>query len=161
MSIICGKPFPPIKTLITSNPSTTVRNDFSGSIGARFTVGSGAIYLTQLGRWKLSGNTQTRVISIWNDAGTKLFSTSINLNGLPIGYNYVDINPFLLSANTTYRISTYEILGSDTWYEGAVYTVDPAITINAAVFGVGDVFPANGAVTGGMYAALNFKFHSA
>ena len=46
------------------SPSSTLRNDYTGWAGLRFTVGPAPVTVTELGRWVLSGNSQDHTVKV-------------------------------------------------------------------------------------------------
>jgi hypothetical protein len=112
----------------------TPRNDFTGWKGMKITVGSTPLIVTQLARWKQSGNTQTHTLAVFNNSGTSLASVSLNLSSAPVGLNYVALStPVVLAANTVYYIVSSETNAGDAW-GGSSTTVShtSTATVNGA-----------------------------
>ena len=92
-------------SLVTSvTPSSTLRNDFSGWVGFRFTVGSAPLVITELGRWVLSGNSASHALRIVGADGVDVpgATTTVNTSGATAGqFLYGALaTPVVLAANT-------------------------------------------------------------
>lgn len=146
---------------ITSSPVTSLRSDFTGCVGFRFTVGASNITITDLARWVVSGNSGTHTVKIVDASGTVLASVSINTSGQPVGFCYGSITPLVLTAGVTYTILSSETASADQWYE--VGSVTP-IGSDATVIGGSYQLSCSGApalVYAGTesYVTVNFKYH--
>lgn len=154
--------------VITAQTIGTARNNFDGSVGFRFTVGGASIVVTSLGRWVISGNSQTHVLRIFATPMTspgELGNVTINTSGAGSGaYLYGTLSsPITLSASTTYAISSDETNGGDQWGDSASVTANAVITVNESVFrsGLGGGSGNFGTGAGGSvsYVPPNFKYH--
>lgn len=106
-----GSPFILTETL------GSLRSDFTGCVGYKFTVGASDIIVDQLGRRKVAGNSQTHTIRIM-DASTSIVSASVDMStGSAGSYVYTSITPTTLLANTVYYIFSSETSGGDQWYD--------------------------------------------
>src|SRR5438093_342634 len=107
LTVPSGAPDPPIITAQTIN---VLRNNFDGSLGFKFTVGASNITVTGLGRWVVSGNSQTHVVRLFDVSGpTQLASASINTSGATAGaYKYGSITPITLTAAGVYAVLAEE-----------------------------------------------------
>lgn len=107
-----GTPF------ITGQTTGSPRNNFDGCVGFKFTVGGSSITVTDLGRWKISGNSQTHTVKIVATDGTVIVSASIDVSGGTDGtYVYASVSPTVLSASTAYVLLSEEFNGGDQWYD--------------------------------------------
>ncbi|HEU5080847.1 MAG TPA: DUF4082 domain-containing protein [Opitutaceae bacterium] len=115
--------------------SSTNWNNYTGWKGMKITVGSAPIIVTQLGRWVLSGNTQSHTVKLVNTSGTTIASAAVATSGATAGQmKYVALStPVTLSANTDYYIVSQETNGGDYWW-GSNTTLNHtgAATITAA-----------------------------
>ncbi len=117
-----GRPY-----VLTVTPSATVLNNFSGCIGFKFNTPSGVTpTVTQLGRWKIAGNSGTHSVKLYNSGGV-VRTASVDLTtGSSGSYVYAPITPITLSASTAYWILSEETNGGDQWYDG-----DTTITVDS------------------------------
>lgn len=140
----------------------SARNNYKGWVGGRFTVGSNPITVKKLGRWVSNTSTQTHEIAIWDEAANKLVSGNVDLNGAPIEeWATVPVN-YTLSANTTYRIASWEYNGGDTWFDNSEdYTnsVSDVATLISGPFGRNDWPETNGSVDK-LYIPVTFFYKS-
>jgi cellulose 1,4-beta-cellobiosidase len=112
---------------ITGQTLGTLRSDVTGWLGGRFTVGASAISVKQLGRWVVSGNSQTHTLKLVNvSTGVDVPGGSVTVTtaGAPAGaFVYASLaSPVTLTANTLYYIVSQETAAGDQWY-GADSTV--------------------------------------
>lgn len=155
-------------TFVTSLsfPGSHTRNDSTRWAGMNITVGAYPLTVTALGRYCLSGNSQTHQLTITTGPNNTpvLGSVNVNMSGCTPGTTvYGSLSPFVtLSANTQYYITSSEVSGGDTfWDTDSVLTT----TTNAATL-TGGVWCS--AVSGGSclyygtqnstYGPLNFQY---
>lgn len=145
----------------------TSRNDFGpAQLGCKFTVGSSNIIISQLGRWKISGNSQTHTVYILDSLGNIVVSASINLGGGSAGaFVYTSIANTTLTASTVYYIVSSEDLLGDEWYDPAGFAPSTFDTTSAtcdnAVYQVGAIGNIiNDTWTGQSYVPPNFMIGS-
>lgn len=149
----------PDKAFITNQILGTPRNDQPGSVGFRVMVGAANLTVTQLGRWIISGNTDTHLVKITADGtNTALASCSVDTSvGTPGTYEYCTLGtPFLMLSGVVYAVLVVETTGSDFWYDNSDTSVSPSAdgTVPSGSF--------NGGGNGGMnmvYVPPNFKYH--
>ncbi|MFA7345158.1 MAG: DUF4082 domain-containing protein, partial [Terrimicrobiaceae bacterium] len=105
---------------VTGQTLGVLRNDLSAWVGFKFTVGSSAITVNQLGRWVVSGNSGTHAVRLARVSdGAVLGSVSIATSGAPVGFKYATLaTPVTLAANTAYYVMSQETSGGDQWYDG-------------------------------------------
>lgn len=147
--------------LVSAQTVGTSRNDFTGCVGFKFTIGGSPITVTDLGRWVVSGNSGTHTVYIVNGStGALIVSGAVNTSGATSGqYKYVSVTPTVLSAGTLYGLESDETNGADTWYSN-----DTTITLTAAAtydysFHAGCPGSAGSDSTGGTsYGPLNLKY---
>jgi hypothetical protein len=124
----------PQTALVTSYVQGTLRNDFSGWLGMKITVGASPMTVTSLGRICYSGNNSAhalKLVSGSNGADVPGGGVSVNMSGGPAGqFKYAALsNPLILAANTSYYLVSQEALGGDTW---AASINTPVTTTTAA-----------------------------
>lgn len=150
--------------LITGQSLVSPRHDFTSSLGFAFTVGAANITVTDIGRWVISGNSGTHLISLCSgtDGGppTTLASLTVNTSGATSGaYLYGSITPVTLTAGVTYYIFSDELNGGDFWYDNndtLTSTADATIIGSRYVSG-GNIQAASSGTNG--YVPPNFKYH--
>jgi RHS repeat-associated protein len=110
----------PAPVVTAATPGSPLRNDFSGWVGMRFQVATSPLVVTELGRWVVSGNSQTHAMKLVQANGTDLAggATVVNTSGATAGqFVYASLAaPVTLSANTTYYVVSQEASGGDQWY---------------------------------------------
>jgi len=152
----------PAFTIITNG---TLRNNFTGYVGAKITVGTSAITVTSLGRVFITGNSQTHTIALYvASTGLPVSGGSVSL-ALSSGVNHSFIykklsTPVVLSASTSYYLVSQETNGGDQWED-----VDSSCTINTdftsfqAVYGDGTSGGWNLGTNAQVYVPVNLRFH--
>ena len=99
------------------SPSSTLRNDYTGWAGLRFTVGPAPVTITELGRWVLSGNSQDHTVKVVDMNGMDVPGVAVNVPtaGRPAGqFSYATLAAqVLLEANTSYYLVSQETSGGD------------------------------------------------
>jgi hypothetical protein len=141
--------------------ATTTRSDFGGQLGFKFTVGGSNITISELGRWKISGNSQTHTVYILDNAGSVVVSASIS-GGSAGGFVYTTIADTTLSASTVYYCMSSETNGGDQWYDPAGFAPSTFDTTNAtcnyAVYQIGAIGQTlNDTWANETYVPCNFK----
>jgi hypothetical protein len=132
--------FDPYKMMadITLDTGGTLRNDFLGWVGVKFTVGMSDILVNALCRWKVAGNTGTHTVKIVNTSGSTVASVDINMNAISGSGEFVYGGvAATLSANTTYYLVSHEATGAgvDQWYDyGAPRTSAYIVTVDGAAY---------------------------
>lgn len=148
---------------VDSTTLGTARNDFSGWVGFKMTVGANPITVTSLGRWVASGNTQAhtvKIVQVSNGADVAGASASVATGNLPQGqYGFVTLgSPVTLAANTSYYVVSQEFGGGDTWYNSdtSAITAADGVMNNAVYLNGGSWF--NTGVQNRMFVPVNFKY---
>lgn len=134
INIIRGPSGRGIRPFIVSQALGTIRSDNSSDVGFAFTPNK-PITVTALGRWIVSGNSQTHTVALRN-AGGVLGSVSLNTTlGVGGSYFYVALgSPIVLSAGTQYFVVSFES-GPDQWYSSDTTVVSsPDGTVNGSSF---------------------------
>jgi hypothetical protein len=120
--IINAHNFTPPVTLtgvFTAAPPTPTRNNFSGSLGMRFTPVSG-FTLKAMGRFAGSLFTGSHQVRIYNAALTLLGSVTITTSSPSdaLGYRYELLSSnIVLAAATQYWVGVTETSGGDNWQD--------------------------------------------
>lgn len=151
---------PSSTAFISSSPVTSLRSDFSGCVGFRFTVGASNITVTDLGRWVVSGNSGSHTVKITDASGSILASVSVNTSGQPVGFLYGSITPLVLTSGVTYTILSEEFNAGDQWYEVGAVTPAGDATIEGGSYQL-SCSGAPALVYAGTesYVTVNFKYH--
>ncbi len=117
--------------IITSVTLASLRSDYTGWVGCKFTVGGTGIVISSLGRWVVSGNSQTHQINLRNAGGDEIAVVTVNTSGATAGaFLYGSITPISLPAGGVYYITSKETSGGDQWYDESTVTATSGITVN-------------------------------
>ena len=97
-----------------------LRQDCTFYLGVTFRTGATPIKVTQLGRFKISGNTGTHTVAIFDltDMSAPLCTASVDVSSATdnsFAYGTVD-RQVVLSPNTKYAIYSLEETNGDLWY---------------------------------------------
>ncbi len=135
-------------------------NNFDGRLGWKFTP-SANITVTELGRWKKTGNSGNITVRLQTSTGTDIITAVVNVTaGSDNTFQYTAITPTALSSGTTYSIVSQETNGGNSWVDIAGINLDFETHIGSPVacYGAGT----SGALTdvGGAeaYVPTNFKY---
>ncbi len=105
---------------VNGHSMTSLRNDYTGWLGMKFTVGSADIAVSQLGRWVAPGNTGTHTVKLVNAAtGADVASASVSTLGATSGqFKHTPLSTAVtLTANTSFYLLSQETAGGDQWYD--------------------------------------------
>ena len=149
-------------SFVTSMTPGTLRNDFTGWVGMKITVGPQAIAISSIGRLVVTNNSRSHTLKIV-DAVTSndLAVTNINTSGAPAGvilYGALSA-PLILSPNSAYYVMSRETAGSseDQWYElNSIVQTTAAAVVNGPAYGI--PFTLVGGMPDHTYAILDFKY---
>jgi len=129
---------------VASKTLGTIRNDYSGWVGAQIQIGASPRTVTALGRIRVGTNTGNHTVKLVNQSnGTDVAGGSVSINmssGTAGEYVYgVLASPITLSANTSYYVVSQEVNGGDQWYNDTDTQIFPTSvgTIPGAVYGNG------------------------
>jgi len=116
-------------SLITGQTLGSLRSDFTGKVGFKFTTPSGGMTITSLGRYKVNGNSGSHLLSLYKDSDkTLVASCSVNtsiLSADSLGFQYCALTSSVtLPGNTAYDLVSDETTGGDQWYDD-----DSSITV--------------------------------
>jgi len=115
---------------VTNQMLGVLRNDTTGWVGCKFTVGATAITVNELARWVVSGNTQSHAVRLVRVSDSAVLgSVSIATSGAPVGFKYATLTtPVTLAANTAYYLMSQETSGGDWWCDGQYNALPTAWT---------------------------------
>jgi hypothetical protein len=117
--------------------SPPLRNDFSGWVGMKFTVGQNQLYVTSLGRVCAGNSTANHAVKLVNaGAGSDLAGGTVMLNMTGCARNQFVYGalpmPVTLLAGATYYLVSQEFVGGDQWYDsGRISTTRDAAVANS------------------------------
>lgn len=161
---VSGVASPTGTSYITSTTVGTPRNDFAAANGMNVTPNTNLI-VTQLGRWVISGNSQTHALSIYHDGGggaAVLDATvTVNCSGATPGqYLYGTLSPsFTMTNGTMYWVVSAETNGGDMWYDADTVISHTAVS---SAQGNGYVLAGSVVAAGGgnsEYVPVDFKYN--
>jgi Domain of unknown function (DUF4082) len=131
--------------------------------GVYFTVGTSAVTVTHLGRWKMAGNSQTHNLRLITVSGTILGSVDVDLStGTSDTYVFAELSsPVVLSASTDYALLSVETSGGDdlTGHTNTLTTTG-VITAFYTTFRYNDGDSVGAGDADNMHGPVNFKYSS-
>jgi hypothetical protein len=151
---------------VTSTSVGTLRNNFSGWVGASVTVGATPIQVTQLGRFFVAGNTGVHTVKIVNgSSGLDVPGGSVSIS-LPSGQSgafvYATLaSPVTLNSDSNYYIVSQETSGGDQWYDwsNTLVTTTNAATDGASVWSPdGSTYNFIASSSNHMYGPIDFVY---
>jgi len=146
---------------VTGQTLSSLRNNYLGHVGFKFTVGAASITITELARWVVSGNSGTHAVYLLNSAGSTLGSVSVATSGEPVGYKYVALaSSVTMAAGAVGFIVSAEANGGDQWYDAPVnVTTTAAATMNGFAFvGFPLGLPSSGGSANQTFGPSNFRY---
>lgn len=149
----------PGANFITSNPVfAAARNDFGSYVGLKLTVGSNPLFITHLGRWIVSGNTASHIVSLRNTSNTEIASATIDTTQFSAGdYGFLKITETSLSASTSYYLFTQEVASGDVWYDTESYSITGDFSAIQTAF-INGGSPFDTGISGGSYGPVNMRY---
>jgi hypothetical protein len=135
MSAVPGAPYVLTQTL------KTPLNNQSLNLGFYFDTGSNTPVVTHLGRWKISGNSQTHNLYLYKyvngSSDVQIATASVDLSTGSAGtYVYAALgSPVTLLASTRYYVASQEVSGGDAWYNHVSTTLDSFTAGVGTVYG--------------------------
>lgn len=144
-----------------SGDGASLFNFFDGCLGFYFTVGASNITVTDVARWKTSGNSGMHTVKILDSSAVVVVSITVDLSSGSAGtYVYGSVTPTVLTAGATYYCFSSESNGGDAWndYATTTLTTTTAAVINAASYqpncsGAPNLVPGQHS-----YVPTNFKY---
>ena len=156
----------PERAFVTGKTLGTIRNNLTGFVGMKFTVGAAPVTVTTLGRIYVAGNTGTHTVKIVNaGTGSDVAGGSIALNmaagTASNGFKYLALAaPVTLAANTAYYVVSQETSGGDQWYDfNTVLTTTSVAVVNNAIQRPNNSWIAAGGANNS-YVPVDFKYVS-
>ena len=130
----------------------TLRDDFTGWVGMKLTVGSSPLSVSSVGRICSAGNAQAhtvKFVSAITGVDVPGASASVNMAGCTAGqFVYSSISPITLPAGASYFLVSQERQGGDSWYDQGSISTTAAASVNSSVyFWSGNWIPINTANT--------------
>lgn len=154
----------PETAFVTNKTTGTLRNNFTGFVGMKFTVGTSPLNVTSLGRIFVSGNSGTHIVKIVNaSTGNDVVGASVSINmtlgSAANGFKYMALPaPITLAANSAYYIVSQEASGGDQWYDSnTILTTTGVASVNNAIQRSGTSWVAAGSGNNS-YVPVDFKY---
>ncbi len=124
---------------ITSVPTSSLQNFYTDliGIGCKITIGAANLYVTSLGRWKNSGNSQVHTIRIVETlTGVVVASVTVDMSSGSVGtYVYADlVLAVTLIASTSYYLMSSEISSGDQWRDVAAVISTADLTVVEGIY---------------------------
>jgi hypothetical protein len=121
--------------LVTSFTPSYLRNDFSGWVGMRFTVGASPLQVRALGRYVAAGNSAAHTVKLVDattGADVAGGTVSVATAGAPSGqFRYATLPaPVTLAAGHAYYLVSAEVAGGDRWYDFDTHLVTTGAATN-------------------------------
>jgi hypothetical protein len=159
----CSAPPPAGTSFVTGYALSgqSLRNDFTGWVGMKLTVGANPLTVSSLGRICVANNAQTHTVKFVN-AGTGSdvggASASVSMTGCTPGqFVYSSISPVTLPAAASYYLVSQETQSGDRWYDqGSISATTDASVNNSVYFYAGNWYPVNSTNTS--YVPPNFQY---
>ena len=149
--------------LVTSMSLGTLRNNYSGWVGATIKVGPAPLQVSGLGRIAAAGNTQSHTVKLV-DANTgvdvpggSVSVTTSNVTARTMAYAALTVT---LNANQTYYLVTQENFGGDQWYDFDSSVQTGAVAaVSSAVYSSGSSYTQIGSA-GKLYGPVDLLYSS-
>lgn len=152
--------------LVTGQVLSTLRNDFNGWVGTRFSVGTNAMRVTSLGRMIAPGNTGAHTVKLVQGSdGQDVPGASVSLatsGGTPGQYAFGALTtPVNLTAGAVYYLVSQEFNGGDQFYDVATtVSTTTAAAVQSGVFGFGAGAWYSYGAAGHTYGPLNLIYET-
>jgi hypothetical protein len=138
---VTAPPPPGGTAFVTGETLGTLRNDFSGWVGFRFSVGSTPLTVAYLARLNAPGNKATHAVKLVNAAtGVDVPGGAVTIataGGTSDIFTYGALTtPVVLAAYNAYYLASQEVAGGDEWYDlnTSVQTTGDAAVTQAAYY---------------------------
>ncbi|MDF2927128.1 MAG: hypothetical protein K0R57_6042 [Paenibacillaceae bacterium] len=145
----------------------TLRNDWNGWAGMKFTVGSAPVAVTALGRMFVEGNERVHKVRLVDAASESIVAeTRVRLEGGTGGqFSYGQLyEPVRLLPGKSYYLLSLEKAGGDYWHNGdAVAAASSVIAIDKAISNSNDRVKRpdpykDGYLAGNTYTGVDFRY---
>lgn len=154
---------PPVQSFATPINTTDLRDGTTLDCGCLVKIIGGPVVVTQLGRYKISGQPQTRLhkVRLLDFSGFELAVATVDIpSGTAGQFAYADISPIVLVTNGEYYLMTEEATGGDKFVEQSAVNGNADVNIVAPAYRPTGGLP--GTVPGGpnnSYGPVNFKYY--
>ncbi len=147
---------------VVSKSLGTLRNNFTGFVGMKITVGASPLAVSALGRFVVAGNTGSHTVKIADSTGADVAGTSVTIAtaGKAAGsFAYGTLAaPVTLNAGGVYYIVSAETSGGDQWYDSNTFvTTTSSAQVMSGVFGAPSPYVVAG-TAGYTYGPLDFQY---
>ena len=158
---------PPLSgaAFVTSHDlSSRIRNDYTGWVGMRLTVGDVALAVNALGRMCVAGNSGVHTVKLVlasTHTDVPGGSAAVAMDGCTPGrYAYASLPlTVTLTAGTAYLLVSQEAANGDRWYDFGNVTSTAAAEIDGCIYWDGSAY-VNVALRDNSYGPLNFLYQA-
>ena len=146
--------------LLTTASPGTIRNNFTGNVGMRYTTSTVPYNVSAVGRYFVSGNSGSHTVGIYRSSdGSLIASCVVAMAGGSVdslGFKYCSLStPAVLAASTSYYVATSETSGGDSWSDDNSSVSPSSGTINNSIYQYGGTWIAGPG--GGSYGPVNLR----
>lgn len=147
----------------------TVRNDWSGWAGMKFTAGADPVSVTALGRMAAPGNGETHKLRLVDAANEAILAEAeADMAGsAPGAFVYAQLyEPVNLLPGRAYYLLSLEEKGGDSWFDGdTIAQATPVVSIDGGISQTNDRvrrvgYYLDNYLAGNMYAGVDFRYSS-
>jgi uncharacterized repeat protein (TIGR01451 family) len=116
-----------------------LRNNFTGWVGMKLTVGTNPLSVTSVGRICVAGNSGTHTVKfVYPSTGEDVTGSSalVEMAQCPPGqFVYAPLaSSITLQANTSYYLVSEEVSGGDQWYDHGAIAVTADAVVNNSIY---------------------------
>jgi hypothetical protein len=153
----------PDTAYVTGKTLGSLRNNYTGFVGMKLTVGSNPLTVSALARHVVSGNTGSHLVKLVNAAdGNDVPGGSVTIatSGAPTGqFKYANLSsPVTLAPGVTYYVVSQETNGGDSWYYfDTTVTTTAVATEVSGIYGPGSSWYPLGTASH-TYGPVDFKY---
>ncbi|MEP6743590.1 MAG: hypothetical protein ABJB61_13915 [bacterium] len=156
-----GTPPAPGDPFILSFTPNSLRSNFTGCVGFKFTApGSSPPTAIALGRYKISGNSQTHTVYLLDASGSVLASVSLDMSGTAEADGFIyGVISFALTASQDYFVLSSEVSGGDEWMNQVTVDSNSGVVIfDNSAYQDGCAGLPTSTAAGTCYVPVNVKF---
>jgi Divergent InlB B-repeat domain/NHL repeat len=140
-----------------------LRNNFSGWVGMKFTVGVSPLLVSSVGRICVAGNSGTHTVEfVIASTGTVLpgGSAAVNMSGCSANqFQYTSLaSSVTLQPNTQYYLVSQEVNGGDQWYDYGGITTTSAAAVSSSIYSVAGTSWTPAGPVNSSYVPLDFQY---
>jgi hypothetical protein len=152
---------------VTGQSVSATANNQTICVGTKFNVSSGVSFsVTELGRWVVSGNSASHILTLTDTSGTSLGACSVNTSGQTPGtYVYCVLGtPIAITGPVTgYAMFSQELSGGDHWGNPGASITTTAVAANqggasGTISGNNCTSPTGWETSDKIYGPVNFKY---